>query len=351
MSFLDKYIPRTKVLDDAKKGRKGFGIGLETLIFAAIQMISTFVQSIPMSAAAILVLNFNTEFSSKLDEIVKTLTESDYGVEALTNYMNSYMDVINEVIGSLSLLLLFLTAIPIIIVIVYCTKLEKRPIVSLGFRKGNAVGEYLIGLVIGALMLFAALAICIVKGSVRVDFSNFSFSPVIIAFLLGYMVQGMSEEVLCRGYYMVSVSRRTNYFWAILISSLIFAFLHLANNGVTLLAALNLTLFGIFAAVYFLKRGSIWGIAAIHTAWNFTQGNIFGVSVSGMTTQPSIFAAEYVQSKSDYIWNGGEFGLEGGVAVTFVLVIAILALLMTKTKASEISDVKPEQKEEEPSEI
>ena len=34
-------------------------------------------------------------------------------------------------------------------------------------------------------------------------------------------------------------------------------------------------------ALYMLKTDNIWGVAALHGAWNFAQGNLVGVAVSG----------------------------------------------------------------------
>jgi membrane protease YdiL (CAAX protease family) len=83
-------------------------------------------------------------------------------------------------------------------------------------------------------------------------------------------------------------------------------------------------------AVYLLKRGNIWGAGAIHSMWNFTQGNIFGIQVSGIDKLPSIFAFD--ASQSGELINGGAFGLEGGLAVTIVLALAIIIALLLKSK-------------------
>ena len=64
--------------------------------------------------------------------------------------------------------------------------------------------------------------------------------------------------------------------------------MHLANSGITVLAFLNLTLFGVFASVYFIKRGNIWGIGALHSIWNFVQGNFYGIRVSGIETSCTV---------------------------------------------------------------
>jgi len=126
------------------------------------------------------------------------------------------------------------------------------------------------------------------------------------------------------------VGRRYAMPVAILANSLIFAGLHLMNSGVTVLAVVNLTLFGVLASVYYVKRDNIWGIGAVHSVWNLVQGNVYGIKVSGMESSCTVFASEVIEGKE---WmNGGAFGLEGGVAVTIVQVIVIVILLCMKGK-------------------
>ena len=139
------------------------------------------------------------------------------------------------------------------------------------------------------------------------------------------MLQGMSEEVLCRGYLMVSIGRRYSMWVAILSNSLIFAALHLLNDGISVLALINLVLYGVFASLYFIERGSIWGVAAFHSVWNLVQGNFWGLRVSGIVTECSVFQSTIADNRN--IINGGDFGPEGGLAVTIVLAVGICALL------------------------
>jgi len=86
-------------------------------------------------------------------------------------------------------------------------------------------------------------------------------------------------------------------------------------------------LFGLFASVYALKFNSIWGVCAIHSAWNFVQGNIFGLQVSGMDKMVTIWRFEAIGN--DYI-TGGDFGPEGGLSVSIVLLIALIVLINLK---------------------
>ena len=89
-----------------------------------------------------------------------------------------------------------------------------------------------------------------------------------------------------------------------------------------------------------LKRGSIWAIGAIHTAWNFAQGNMFGFNVSGTPKLPSVLEA--VDAGFGSILSGGEFGLEGGLGATVVLLTALLLALLMPGKKSELTDIPPQ---------
>ena len=226
---------------------------------------------------------------------------------------------------------LFANSGTIITVLIYSRVTSQRSFASLGYRRHGLTSEYAVGLGVGALLFASAVGICLLTGSIEF----ISMSPqivwgLILMFFLGYLVQGMSEELVCRGYFITSFAHRLGMSVAILLSSALFSFMHFLNPNVTLLALFNLLLFGVFAAVYFVKRGDIWGVAAIHSAWNFVQGNVLGIPVSGMTPYATIFELRLMEQGG--LVNGGAFGLEGGLAVTFVLVVATVLMLFSKSR-------------------
>lgn len=156
----------------------------------------------------------------------------------------------------------------------------------------------------------------------------------ILGYLVGYLVQGMAEEVLCRGYLFVSLSRRHSVVYSAVLSALFFAMLHGANSGLTPLAVFNLFLFGIFAALLLVKCENIWVVGAFHSLWNFAQGNIYGIQVSGNSLQPAILNSSNV--KGHGLINGAGFGLEGGLGVTLVLGLGIAYLVHNLNKQGKI---------------
>jgi len=223
-------------------------------------------------------------------------------------------------------LTLFLNVLILVVPVIYCRFIEKRSLYSMGFTRTKAVTGYLTGLLTGTTMFSAALLIALICGTVTYDgFVLEGRVFPLLSFLAFFMVQGMAEEVLTRGYFMVSVASRGSILLAVLANSVLFALLHVFNDGIGILPMINIVLFGVFASIYLLKTNSIWGVSAVHTSWNFVQGIVFGIRVSGASTPVSLFS--YKLKDTGSLINGGAFGLEGGLAVTIILLLSAVILL------------------------
>ncbi|ABY95500.1 MULTISPECIES: hypothetical protein [Thermoanaerobacter] len=71
----------------------------------------------------------------------------------------------------------------------------------------------------------------------------------------------------------------------------------------------------------YLKTGNLWMPIGYHISWNYFQGYIFGFNVSGNAMR-GIYNAF---PKNNFL-SGGEFGLEGGIITTLVILITFLIL-------------------------
>ena len=226
----------------------------------------------------------------------------------------------------------FWLLLPTLAYMAYVKFIEKRSLYSMGFVRRHALRQYAIGALSGVAMMSVVVGICMLTGTMEYEgVAMTASSSVILLWLGGFLVQGMHEEVICRGYLMVSLANRTAVVWAILINSLLFSAIHLFNPEVGVLPLANLVLYGVFASIYFLRTNNIWGVAANHSLWNFTQGNLFGMPVSGMGFDETVFSFRPVDGYE--IVNGGAFGVEGGIVTTIVYAIGILlVILLTRRK-------------------
>ena len=200
--------------------------------------------------------------------------------------------------------------------------LEKRGLASVGMGLKGALRNYLRGLLIGLMMFGGAVAVMSVLGYTEIE-NPFNGASVATAFmvLIGWIVQGAGEEVVTRGFLLQIFGRTTNTITGILVSAGVFTAFHALNANTGWLPFLNLFLFGVFAALYTLWEGGLWGIFAIHSIWNWAQGNLFGFEVSGNVIESAIIL-DLAETGPDII-TGGLFGPEGGLAVTLVLLISM----------------------------
>lgn len=214
-------------------------------------------------------------------------------------------------------------------------KVEKRPIRTLGFYKENFLSALFKGYDLGLSLFILALAGLVVLGqyqfdSIHLDTYSLAFTLFTIPF---WILQGTAEELVTRAWLIPQLAKRTNLKVAIIISSSLFTLLHLGNSGITFLSAIDLFLFGVAMSLYLLKTDTIWDIGGIHGAWNFAQGNLFGVLVSGQSSGTSIMKFT-PQGNQDWL-SGGSFGIEGSIVSSIILFLLIVYLAYQLKKENE----------------
>lgn len=162
----------------------------------------------------------------------------------------------------------------------------------------------------------------IITGSViiKTDFSTIKWWFIIFSFV-GFMFQGLMEEVVCRGFIMNTIASRYGLVAGIVANSIIFSILHGFNASFGWLPAINLFLIGILFSVIFYYTGSIFVVAAIHTIWNFVVGPVYGIQISGIPAYSAIINTTPKTSHS--LLNGGSFGIEGGLLLTIATLLFV----------------------------
>lgn len=205
-------------------------------------------------------------------------------------------------------------------------KVEKRPIRTLGFYRENFLSNLFKGFGLGLALFLLTLLGLVALGQYRFESIHLNpYSLVFVVFTIPFWIlQGTAEEVVSRAWLLPQLASRTNLKLAVLISSLFFTLLHMGNSGLTPLSLVNLFLFGVAMALYLLKTDTVWGVAGIHGAWNFAQGNLFGILVSGQQSGTSIMKFT-PQGNQDWL-SGGSFGIEGSIMTSLVLLLLIVYL-------------------------
>ncbi|NQO42941.1 CPBP family intramembrane metalloprotease [Streptococcus suis] len=226
-------------------------------------------------------------------------------------FMPLFFIFIDNAFVTLSLELLAFSFISLAIIL-WARFVEKSPWLGLGMTKKGAFKDFILGWGIGAAMLITCVLLMWGFGAIQVTSFQFSANLVgeFLILVLAWSIQGTAEELLTRGWMFSSLAAKHNIPVGILVSSLFFTFLHLGNDGISLIPLLDLTLFAILACLVMLKTGNLWVIGGIHAAWNCFQGNVFAFPVSGTQAGQAFIAVE--TSGPDWL-SGGAFGVEGSI--------------------------------------
>ncbi len=212
--------------------------------------------------------------------------------------------------------------IPIGFVLFYCLVIKRAPSAALGLARKGAPADWGLGVAVALGTLAAVYGALLLTGYVTAATCN-GFSPLLIGYVIGFVVQSASEELLVRGYYMNAVAARSRLPAAVLLNSLLFTALHLFNPGIGWLPLLNLFLFGIIFSLLALLTDNLWMACGMHFAWNFALGCLLGGNVSGMG-MTSLFT---LTLSGAAVATGGPFGIEGS-AFTTAAGVALIALLI-----------------------
>lgn len=222
-------------------------------------------------------------------------------------------------------------AVMIAVPIFVWTKLMKRKVCDMGIHSLKATGKELgIGLLMGAGVMTLVFAVLLLTGNARVHDWTLSFSAATIQSLLMFIMVGVGEEVLGRGFIMSTLRQTKSMPVVIAVSSIIFSLLHIQNNAFSLIPFINIALVGVLFAVMYMRSGNIWMPIGYHIAWNYFQGPVFGFEVSG-TPSMGLLTTECAAPN---IFNGGAFGPEGGLVVTAAIIISYVLVEWRYRKSS-----------------
>ena len=249
--------------------------------------------------------------------------------EILGSFIQFIPFMINTDIGiTISLYLSFIGIWILAILYMRFTK-KNRPILKILGRSvaGNTLGNFLIGIGMG----FGLNGICILAAWLHKDIVLYydTFQPVcLLIIFIAVFVQSSAEELLCRGFLYQRLMRSyKSPVVAIVGNALLFALMHLLNDGVTALSILNIFAVGILFSFMVYYMDSIWCAMAVHTAWNFTQNIIFGLPNSGMVSPYSVFRLDASTANNSFVYNVG-FGIEGTLLADVVLIFACICMYL-----------------------
>jgi membrane protease YdiL (CAAX protease family) len=225
------------------------------------------------------------------------------------------------------------------------SKIERRPNSVYGLGGSRRLPYFFAGLGWGVAFLSLLVLILWKTGFLVID-SRLLFGSAIVRYgalwLFGFLLVGLAEEYLTRGYLQYTLSRglagiyqwafKTSHsvalgFWtAALIGSIFFGLGHKGNAGESPIGLLSAGLAGIVFCLSLWRTGSLWWAIGFHCSWDWAQSFLYGVADSGTMIQNHLLASHPVGKP---ILSGGATGPEGSLFIVVVLVLVSLIIVFT----------------------
>lgn len=196
----------------------------------------------------------------------------------------------------------------------------------------GAAGELGRGLLTGFALFSAATAGVALLGGFRIE--GVRGIGNLWEMLAVAIFSGFYEEVIFRGVILRHLEPLVGTIGALAATSAFFGMAHLANPDSTLFAAFAIAVeAGILLGAAYLVTRRLWLAIGIHAAWNFTQGWVYSIPISGTGESDGLLITS--RSGSDLL-TGGTFGLEASVVAMAVTTATGLYLLRNAAKQGEI---------------
>ncbi|MDI6623451.1 MAG: type II CAAX endopeptidase family protein [Brevundimonas sp.] len=225
-----------------------------------------------------------------------------------------------------------------VLVLLWVWLFERRGPAALGLNARGPM-RFVRGYLIGLAFLLTVVGVIWIAGGYVVEgagaFGSAAAGAALLpigVLMLGFIIQGSSEELLFRGWLMQLIASRHGLWLAVIGNSALFALAHAGNiepSKELYVGLANIVLFGLFISLYAVREGSLWGVCGWHAAWNWLLGLGFGLEVSGTVIETTPLITDLTGAAGAAWWlTGGDFGPEASFVTTAVLLVGTVVLIV-----------------------
>jgi membrane protease YdiL (CAAX protease family) len=144
-----------------------------------------------------------------------------------------------------------------------------------------------------------------------------------LAWLLIFILTGIFEESLLRGYLQYTLTRGIGFWWGALLMSILFGAIHGSNKGESPVGLFSAGAVGLVFCISLWYTGSLWWAIGFHATWDWAQTFFYGTPDSGMVARGHMLSEHPV---GPLLWSGGPTGPEGSLYIIPLLLIMALAM-------------------------
>lgn len=187
----------------------------------------------------------------------------------------------------------------------------------------RALPETLMGLALGVGLFCALMTILWACGAYHP--TGWGSGPHIAFAFTFTVLAGITEEIIFRGFLFRLFSKILGTWGALLLTAAFFGAAHARNPSATVRSSVAMAIeAGVLLGAAYALTNRLWFPIGLHIGWNFSEGSIFGMTISGFTMDAAILRGSV---RGPALLTGGAFGPEASVvAVALCFAVAVFLL-------------------------
>lgn len=206
----------------------------------------------------------------------------------------------------------------------FLSRIERRPMPTAGLAGRSRALRFVTGGVWGIVVLsvlvwmldrlhLLTIAAPAIHGSIAMEYG--------LVYAIGFLLVGIFEELLFRGYLQSIVSRGIGFWWTAVLFSTAFGAVHINNKGESPMGVFNAAAVAFLLCMSLWFTGSLWWAIGFHATWDWGESFLYGTPDSGMIMRGHYFTSV---AHGPLLASGGATGPEGSYYALVLLVCCIL---------------------------
>lgn len=235
-----------------------------------------------------------------------------------------------EVLPAIAIVTEATTLLAVILATAFMGWTENRRVAFYGLIGSDRVRQFVIGLFCGFGFLSLLVGILVATHHLaleRAPMPNGTALAYAAAWGLFFLLVGMTEELMLRGYLLFTLARGIRFWPAAILLAALFAFLHKSNSGESPLGLVMAAIIALVFSFSLWRLGHLWWAIGFHVTWDWAESYFYGTADSGMVSAGRLMHAH---PSGAILLSGGATGPEG--SAWCLLIVALAALFVWKTQ-------------------
>lgn len=195
----------------------------------------------------------------------------------------------------------------------------------------NCLKGTIVGIFVG--IIWIGLSVIILFSSRQLEIIEENNVTLLWLWILSAFINVIMQELLIRGYLYQLLKKKYNLKLAIVVTTIIFTFLHGGAFEAGVIPVINVITMCLFTTALYESEQTILAPILAHTIWNIVGAIILG-GVSLADDYPSLYS---MASSGNEILSGGNYKIEASVVVMVINIALTIFFYVQYRKTAELA--------------